>query len=299
MFKKNKTAIPLILLTVFILTGCQLPKAISDSNTNSESEKNAADSIAKQLRIENEDKIVVPFDKVEEVSDYLLEKYIQTDKFVKELDPNLTATTSIEEFIDTYYDTPDLKVMAAGDGVRYRQRTNLTNEEDRKNGRELMQIKISGIDSADGMSRGELKFDIEHLENMVSVDDKHPMIGLVKASQRKEFKEALSDLGFNPYIMEQVLVINDHRQRIYLLYNGGTFISISLDSATAERNGQTAQFIEIEPELNEVVFTEGDDAKREMMKGINKKIIDDLMAKFPYLYRDLTPKYEKGYNATK
>ena len=191
-----------------------------------------------------------------------------------------------------------MKVLANGGGVRYRQRINLTDPNDKKSGKELMQIKINNV-SSDKLSRGELKFDIEHLANKITDDDKHPMIGLVKTSQREDFKTALKDLGFDPYTMKPIINIKDYRQRIYLSYNNEDFVGISLDKVTAERDGKIGYFSEIEPELNEIAFTGSDDAKRQLMKEIQDSIIGDLMVKFPYLYQDLAPKYTKGYNITK
>ena len=292
---KFKRIIFIVILT-FILTGCQLNKNVNNNTNQSNGDK--PDSVFDQLRIENEDKIVVPYDKVNDIGDYLITRYIKTDKFLKEINSNLIASSSTEEFTDVYYDTPDLKVLANGGGVRYRQRINLTDPNDKKSGKELMQIKINNV-SSDKLSRGELKFDIEHLANKITDDDKHPMIGLVKTSQREDFKTALKDLGFDPYTMKPIINIKDYRQRIYLSYNNEDFVGISLDKVTAERDGKIGYFSEIEPELNEIAFTGSDDAKRQLMKEIQDSIIGDLMVKFPYLYQDLAPKYTKGYNITK
>jgi len=292
---KFKRIIFIVTLTL-ILTGCQLNKNVNNNTNQSNGDKQ--DYIFDQLRIENEDKIVVPYDKVNEISDYLITRYIKTDKFLKEINSNLIASSSTEEFTDIYYDTPDLAILANSGGVRYRQRLNLTDPNDKKSGKELMQIKINNV-SSDKLSRGELKFDIEHLTNKISSDDKHQMIGLVKNSQREDFKTVLKDLGFEPYSMKPIINIKDYRQRIYFSYNNEDFVGISLDQVTAERDGRVGYFAEIEPELNEVAFTEGDDAKRQLMKEIQDRIVGDLMTKFPYLYQDLAPKYTKGYNVTK
>ena len=292
---KFKRIIFIVTLTL-ILTGCQLNKNVNNNTNQSNGDKQ--DYIFDQLRIENEDKIVVPYDKVNEISDYLITRYIKTDKFLKEINSNLIASSSTEEFTDIYYDTPDLAILANSGGVRYRQRLNLTDPNDKKSGKELMQIKINNV-SSDKLSRGELKFDIEHLTNKISSDDKHQMIGLVKNSQREDFKTVLKDLGFEPYSMKPIINIKDYRQRIYFSYNNEDFVGISLDQVTAERDGRVGYFAEIEPELNEVAFTEGDDAKRQLMKEIQDRMVGDLMTKFPYLYQDLAPKYTKGYNVTK
>jgi hypothetical protein len=53
--------------------------------------------------------------------------------------------------------------------------------------------------------------------------------------------------------------------------------------------------VELEPELNEIPYTQGDINSREAMQKINQKIMDDITNKFPYIKMDLTPKYNKAF----
>ena len=96
---KFKRIIFIVILT-FILTGCQLNKNVNNNTNQSNGDK--PDSVFDQLRIENEDKIVVPYDKVNDIGDYLITRYIKTDKFLKEINSNLIASSSTEEFTDVY-----------------------------------------------------------------------------------------------------------------------------------------------------------------------------------------------------
>src|SRR5262249_22321405 len=50
-------------------------------------------------------------------------------------------------------------------------------------------------------------------------------------------------------------------------------------------------------EINEIIFTQADEKKRRWLESINSKIIADLMAQFPQLKRNLTPKYNKVFDA--
>src|SRR5215211_3016808 len=93
-------------------------------------------------RIESEDKLTIPADQAEEVSAYL-KHYVDDPSFLKGISPALSAIWSVEWFVDRYFDTPQLDLRARGHGIRHRTRTNLTNEQDRKSGRELMQIKLN------------------------------------------------------------------------------------------------------------------------------------------------------------
>ena len=63
-----------------------------------------------------------------------------------------------------------------------------------------MQIKINNR-TANKLERGEIKFDIEYPTEIKSPDDSHPMLGMVKRSHRKEFKQRVINLGLDPYLM--------------------------------------------------------------------------------------------------
>ncbi len=57
-----------------------------------------------------------------------------------------------------------------------------------------------------------------------------------------------------------------------------------------------AELVEIEPELNEIIFTEADSAARHHMEDVNAQIRSALEQQFPELRQDLTPKYNKVFN---
>lgn len=246
------------------------------------------------LRIEQEDKISIPLEKADEVWAYLNKRYIENVPDLKKADALLSFHASDEDFVDIYFDSPDLKLLSMKSGVRHRRRVNLTNPKDIKNNRELMQIKVSKI-SANYLERGEFKYAVQYPKQPRSPDDQHPMLGPVKPSQREEFKKRLTAMGLVPYQMKPILTVTDHRKRLYILRSGKPFISISVDHATGEALGKSVEFVEIEPELNEVAFTEADPAMRKFMESTNAAIIDDIMAAFPSAMRDLTPKYNKAF----
>lgn len=249
-------------------------------------------------RTEQEDKLTIPLEKLEEVWAYLKGKYVADKEGLKKLDPLFTSYAEEEEFTDVYFDSPDFKLLETESGVRHRKRINLTDPEDHKSGRELMQVKLNHI-SENKFERGEIKFDIKHYEDPESAEDLHPMLGIVKKSHRKEFKEVLRGIGLNPVEMKPVLTVKDHRRRVYILKNRNPFISLSVDHVTSELGGKKAEFSEIEPELNEIIFTDADAETKKYMEGTNAKIIGDLLEKFPFIKRDLTPKYNKSFNQLK
>lgn len=93
-----------------------------------------------KVRIEQEDKLLVPTERIEEVWEYLRQRLHEDKAFLAELDPRFTSKWSEELFHDTYFDTPSLQLHAMQSGVRHRRREDLTNPDDAKSGRELLQI---------------------------------------------------------------------------------------------------------------------------------------------------------------
>lgn len=249
-----------------------------------------------EMRLENEDKLVVPDDKVEEVWIYLLDRLVNDKTFIKSLDPGLDSYWYDELFADIYFDTPDLIMLKRQSGIRYRRRENLTNPEHDKSGRELLQIKLNDVDR-NALNRGEIKFNISQNVNLKTQDDMHPVLGRLKAADRAEFKQLMSQLGLgiDPYSLDQVLVLEQRRRSIYIPRSGADFISIRLDEVTSELLWADWYHVEIEPELNEVPYTAAGDRERAYMESINEMIIADILRQFPYVQQDLTPKYNKAF----
>lgn len=255
------------------------------------------------VRVESEDKLWVPVDKADEVWAFMEQRFVKDIDYIKSLDPEFDEPYwYLEEFWDTYYDTPTFQLLEMQSGVRHRRRINLTNPEHNKSGRELMQIKINNIDTND-INRGEIKFDIEPPTEKTSrnpkPDDNHPMIGLVEPKHRADFKSRLVSLGLDPYSMKEVLTVHDMRSRIYITKNKQPFMSISFDRADTSTWWTKYNFVEIEPELNEIPYTEGDAATREYMDKVLAQVMNEIRTEFPYIEQNLTPKYNKSFNALK
>lgn len=249
------------------------------------------------LRIEQEDRYAVPEGKANEVWNFLEETFVKDQAGLKAINPDFSSYYNEEQFTDVYFDTPSFQMLEAKSGVRHRKRINLTNPEDRKSGRELIQIKFSAKNGL--LERKEMKFEVKYPGKLKDAEDTHPLLGLIKRSRRNELKDALKTLGVDTLQIRPILTIIDHRTRIYILKDGKPFISISHDVAQAEMNGKKAGITEIEFELNEIAFTEANDATRRDMESVNQKLIAKILKRFSYLKRDLTPKYNRAYEALK
>jgi hypothetical protein len=285
-----------LFLLLFIFAANPVIVNAQDDDEDEEQESEFSARGFNVMRIEQEDKITVPPDQAEAVWEFLHEHLIKDTTALKQLDPNFTSFYYVEDFTDTYYDTPELQMLAMQHGVRHRRRKNLTNPNDRKSGRELMQLKLNNI-TDNPLDRGELKYTIEYPAKIKNAEDQHPLLGIVKPSHREDLKQQLVKLGVDPHAMRPILTIRDLRKRIYILHNKKSFMSISLDFAASEMMWAKFKVVEIEPELNEVAYTEADSATRARMEAIGAKISETLMAKFPDLKRELTPKYGKAFNA--
>jgi hypothetical protein len=246
------------------------------------------------MRIEQEEKLFVPMEIKDEVLAYLKLRYVDDKANLAELDPAFTSYYADEDFTDVYYDTPGLQVLAAQNGVRHRTRVNLTNPEDRKSGRQLMQIKVNHLTS-NALERGEIKFAIEHLRRPATPEDTHPMLGIVKKEHRELFKKRLVDLGLDPQSMRVVLTVRDLRTRVYILRDESPFMSISFDQVRSKLLWAETRFVEIEPELNEIAFTDADPETRRYMESVLAQIVAEIRAEFPQIQSNLTPKYCKAF----
>lgn len=236
------------------------------------------------LRVEQEGKLLVPADQVEAVWQYL-----QSEPF----DPNFSVSSSEEIFSDTYYDTPKLQLLDQQFSVRHRGRQNLTNPEDRKSERELVQIKLSGIDT-NQLNRGEYKFEVDL--SQAGISDQHPLLAIIKKDQRNEFIDQLNQLQTPVNSLRPILQLSDRRRRIYISRNETPVMTLSLDQVASKRLWAKAEFIELETELNEITYTESNDTDRQVLNALNVKIMNQIMKRFPEIKPDPTPKYNKAFD---
>jgi len=274
-----------------ILLSGALPSTVLAQSQEDETDAHGYDKV----RIEQEDKLLVPPDMIDEVWTYLRGHLVDDKAFVGSLDPKFSSSWSEEMFTDTYYDTPAMELYAKRHGVRHRRRVSLSNPEDVKSGRELMQIKLNDISSND-LERAEIKYDIEYSRHPNSNLDRHPMLGIVKPEHREPFQARLRELGLDPLSMREVLTVKDLRRRVYILREGKSFMSVSFDQVKSGVWWASTSFCEIEPELNEIGFTEASAEERKYMESVLAKIVADIETKFPRIERDLQPKYGKAFD---
>jgi len=249
-----------------------------------------------QSRLESEFKLVVPSDQREAIWEYLSQAYGPNGRVLKQLGPNFSATFATDEFLDRYFDTPRLPLFDSNSGLRHRTRHVVQGVDRSKDGRQLVQLKL-GTEDQSGVVREEIKFKTRKNPGKTrDNDDQLPCLGLVKRSERRALRTHLSTLSIEPRDLTEVATLFQVRQRTYISENGQPFATITLDRVMGRRWIYTISFDEMELELNEMAFTEADEAGRERMTRLNTLMKEDLFANFPDLKQDQTPKYNKAVN---
>ncbi len=245
------------------------------------------------VRVENEAKINVPDSLVERVWRYMNERYVPTPTWIQHAGERFGARASDEYFTDVYYDTPDMWFLRHDGGLRHRTRHIPGDVNNRKNNRELMQVKLQRENDF-ATSRSEIKFDIRHYpKSRRRPDDNLPALGIVKRSDRPAFLARLASLGIDGTKLRQAITIEQRRRRVYLFDESAVFFSLTLDQTSSRKWWMHDGFTEIELEINELAYTPAGPEKRHRLEEIQAAIEADLYRAFPSLGRDQTPKYSK------
>lgn len=239
-------------------------------------------------RIEYEAKLKVPIEQTEQVWDWLEQRYADCG-WLNTGGHDFTAGFGDEDFTDVYFDTPGLHVLAQEGGVRHRSRVVHSGPSYRKDGRELLQLKINRGDEA-GLARSEVKYKIVERQQGQK-DDAHPLLGLIDRDDRQDCIARLAALGLDARAMRPVVTLKQNRRRVYVNDADGAFATITLDACSTDSWGADVRWTEIELELNEIRFTKADPAERAGMKEIDLHMQRDLQEAFPGIVQDQTSKY--------
>jgi hypothetical protein len=244
------------------------------------------------VRVENEAKLSVPRHRTEEVWRWLADRYA-APSFLDRDGHAFRSTFGDERFVDRYFDSPELQLLATQSGVRHRRRVVMEGSAIGKDGRQLVQMKLNR-DDASGLERSEIKFEVKQPPG-VDLADEPSLLALVDADDRAALAQRIAAAGLDPLRLQPILTVDQNRRRVYIADQHGPFATVTLDMVTCSGWWQTLRFTEIELELNEIRYTEADARTREWMCRINARIQDDLAARFPDVGQDQTPKYNKSF----
>lgn len=208
----------------------------------------------------------------------------------------LRAETSEELFTDVYFDTRGWALLEGGHGVRHRTRAIPADPAHRKDGRQLVQVKTAApSDDGSGVRRREYKFEVDPVAAARRGNgSRHPLLGLLPPRERVPLEERLEALGVRARELVPVLTLEQRRRRVYLHDPAGALATVTVDEVTARKAWWEAPSAEVELELNEIRFTEASSAERLRMEGLAEAIRAGLLARFPDVRQDQTPKYEKA-----
>jgi len=244
-------------------------------------------------RVDSQITLKIPEGKAPEIYRYLRDTYTNNNKLIKKAFPDLDlygqTQEDISQFTDEYFETPNFDMYYGLNTVRHRSRINTINADDRKSGRELVQIKTTVPGKFD--IRTELKFDVETNNKYKTPDGLHPLISLIDKYQREDFKKALTTVGMNPYDLKYIFTIVQTRSRVYMNWGAENFLSFSVDEGYTKALWAEGNFSSIDIGLVETVYTEADEAKREKMWEIRDFIVKDLQDHFPDLKQETSDKY--------
>lgn len=279
-----------LLLTLFLITFLAvLPAAAAQDQTGFGAQD------GDDVRIESEIKLKVPLEQSEEVWDWLQRRY--TDASWLDRDgSNFYASFGDEDFTDIYFDTPNLVMLAEQSGVRHRIRTVHSGPASEKDERELLQLKLNREDPT-GVARSEIKFDVSPRARIRTNEDVHPMLGLVGRTDREQLKVLFHSWDINPTAMHPVLTLEQNRRRVYISDQAGAFATLTLDLCSTSSWGTDVHWAEMELELNEIRYTQADQATRLWMEQLIATIQSDLQQAFPEIVQDQTPKYNTTFDA--
>ncbi|MSR37841.1 MAG: hypothetical protein EXS02_03235 [Planctomycetes bacterium] len=289
----------LIAITISLAGICVYPTVQSDSQGEamaqqiSQETKAAKGFGADQARVDSQITLMIPNGQAAEVYRYLKARYVAQNGLLQDQFPGMKLSgkqmSDVSVFTDLYFDTPALDLYRQSNSCRQRKRLNTTHPDDRKNGRELVQMKVTPKDNF--TLRNELKYEVKPSTRRRTNDDVHPLLRQIDHNQRADFKQVYANAGVDAYALRLVLTIQQTRSRGYLDLDGKNILSFSVDEGGANLLWAKGGFASVDLGLVEVAYTEADEAMRKTMWAIRTAIIDDLRRQFPDLQQNTESKY--------
>jgi hypothetical protein len=179
-------------------------------------------------------------------------------------------------------------------GVRHRSRSIPGQPQNRKDGRQLMQVKLNMAEG--GLTRTEVKFPIKYYSSIESQEDRHPVLGIIDRDYRSEFSERVRAVGVDPWKLRENVTLVQRRRRLYFSDDVGPYATVTLDETSSKKFWLTSKFTEVELELNEIRYSGANEPQRAHMQAVTDAIKADIMQAVPGIVQDQTPKYNKTYD---
>ena len=250
---------------------------------------------SESARVDSQITLKIPAGQADSVYQYLKGKYAGQGNILAGQFPGLDLRgqdmSDVSIFTDSYYDTPDLVLFRSKNSARHRLRVNTTNPDDRKSGRELVQVKITPPDRF--VVRSELKYKVSssYSWNQGSTGSHPPLWKIVARGQREDFKKQFADAGLDPLALRHITTIRQSRSRVYINMGSTNILSFSVDQGSTSMLWAKGSFASVDIGLVEIAYTETGEEKRQLMWKIREALIADLKQHFPGLVQNSDSKY--------
>jgi hypothetical protein len=243
-------------------------------------------------RIDSQVTLKVPEGHADAVYNYLRSKYAPGKTIIMPQLPGVRLVgqemSDVSVFTDQYFDTPNLDLYKNKNSVRYRLRINTTHSQDRKNGRELIQVKLTPPGRFD--LRNEVKYKVKSTADDI-LRGGQPFVRLIGGGKRSDFIEMFTKAGIDAYTLQHILTISQTRSRVYVNWGDKNIVSFSVDQGDARILWARGRFASVDVGLQEKTYTEADESKRKIMWQIRDAMTEDLVKRFPELAVNSDSKY--------
>ena len=112
--------------------------------------------------------------------------------------------------IRSYYE-----LLSGSNGIRHRKRFVIMDTASRKNGRELMQIKINNINSNE-QSRGEYKYPVKYYDTNKEKYDNLAFLGLISREYRESVVFLLNKHGIDATKLFPTIIVEQLRRNNFV-----------------------------------------------------------------------------------
>ena len=244
-------------------------------------------------RIDSQITLKIPEEQADAVYNYVKGKYAPGQMIVMEQFPAVRLLgqemSDVSVFTDEYFDTPNLDLYKTQNSARFRSRINTTHPEDRKSGRQLIQLKVTPPGRFD--MRNEIKYNVKRSAVGQYRDPQLPFVQLVSKGKRSDLTELFAKAGIDAHALQHILTITQTRSRVYINWEQNNIVSFSVDKGEARILWATGRFASVDIGLVEKTYTAADESARKTMWQIRDAMIDDLRKKFPDLTTNSDSKY--------
>lgn len=203
----------------------------------------------------------------------------------------ITASFDEQDFADTYFDTPDLRLLAANSFLRYREPAKAA-AGSRDVG--LLQL-VFHHNGEGGRHTSKISYPARPAAPFTTLDDAHPMFALVQVDAREKCEAQLRSFHLDPEEMRRVMSVERTELRMRLADKDGQFFTLTTEGHKTKSWGMELQWTEIELKLDDARYSAADQNQQRRMEDTLKTVKNDILTTFFQATEDQTPIYKKSF----